>query len=202
MAVPPQVRGEAGETKGVSKAQVEYNRRRLEGLSKLEHNKCAQAASVPSLSISPSHPRRDPVRVVEGALSPEHGGVRVGLPTLSARRLCADCRLPLATWASINTGVFICQRCAGTHRGLGVHVSQARRTSADTSGLAGCRGGFDPTRRCAVAEARGDVMMGVGAGPEHGARRVDQLPSGAQHTRSSTSAASAAAVAARCSCVG
>ena len=43
-------------------------------------------------------------------------------------RTCADCTdggaAGRATWASINTGVFICMRCAGHHRGLGVHISK------------------------------------------------------------------------------
>lgn len=43
-------------------------------------------------------------------------------------RQCADCRASGGTvrpsWASINTGVFICMRCAGIHRGLGVHISK------------------------------------------------------------------------------
>ncbi len=43
-------------------------------------------------------------------------------------RSCADCTSGgaggRATWASINTGVFICMRCAGHHRGLGVHISK------------------------------------------------------------------------------
>ncbi len=43
-------------------------------------------------------------------------------------RSCADCMgggaAGRATWASINTGVFICMRCAGHHRGLGVHISK------------------------------------------------------------------------------
>jgi hypothetical protein len=45
-------------------------------------------------------------------------------------RSCADCTgggaASRATWASINTGVFICMRCAGIHRGLGVHISKVR----------------------------------------------------------------------------
>jgi stromal membrane-associated protein len=45
-------------------------------------------------------------------------------------RACADCTGGGAgsrpSWASINTGVFICMRCAGIHRGLGVHISKVR----------------------------------------------------------------------------
>ena len=43
-------------------------------------------------------------------------------------KACADCAMSSAggrpTWASINTGAFICMRCAGIHRGLGVHISK------------------------------------------------------------------------------
>lgn len=48
---------------------------------------------------------------------------------------CADCGLKSMgsrpTWASINLGVFICLRCAGIHRSLGVHISQVRSCSLD-----------------------------------------------------------------------
>lgn len=51
-------------------------------------------------------------------------------------RICADCQDSSAasrpTWASINNGVFICMRCAGIHRGLGVHVSKVRSCTLDT----------------------------------------------------------------------
>ncbi len=44
-------------------------------------------------------------------------------------RWCADCvhggAAGRSTWASINCGVFLCMKCAGIHRGLGVHISQA-----------------------------------------------------------------------------
>lgn len=40
-------------------------------------------------------------------------------------KVCADCQGgSRPTWASINCGVFICMKCAGIHRGLGVHVSK------------------------------------------------------------------------------
>ena len=47
---------------------------------------------------------------------------------LPHNKQCGDCvgggGAARASWASINTGVFICMRCAGIHRGLGVHVSK------------------------------------------------------------------------------
>lgn len=46
-------------------------------------------------------------------------------------RNCADCFTPNPLWASINCGTFICMRCAGIHRGLGVHVSKVRSTTLD-----------------------------------------------------------------------
>ena len=50
---------------------------------------------------------------------------------LPHNKQCADCvgggGAARASRASINTGVFICMRCAGIHRGLGVHVSKVRR---------------------------------------------------------------------------
>lgn len=49
---------------------------------------------------------------------------------LPHNKQCADCvgggGAARASWASINTGVFICMRCAGIHRGLGVHVSKVK----------------------------------------------------------------------------
>ncbi|GMH39165.1 hypothetical protein BSKO_07063 [Bryopsis sp. KO-2023] len=48
-------------------------------------------------------------------------------------KTCADCvGGSRPTWASINCGVFICMRCAGIHRGLGVHISIVRSCTLDT----------------------------------------------------------------------
>jgi len=47
-------------------------------------------------------------------------------------KLCAECRMKGATWASTNLGVFLCIRCSGIHRALGVHISKVKSISLDT----------------------------------------------------------------------
>ena len=53
-----------------------------------------------------------------------------GILDRAENRVCADCQASggsvRPSWASINTGVFICMPCAGIHRGLGVHISKVR----------------------------------------------------------------------------
>jgi len=43
-------------------------------------------------------------------------------------RYCADCEAKGPRWASWNHGVFVCIRCAGIHRKLGVHISKVGHT--------------------------------------------------------------------------
>eukprot|EP01112_Ceratiomyxa_fruticulosa_P021059 TRINITY_DN7331_c1_g1_i1.p1 TRINITY_DN7331_c1_g1~~TRINITY_DN7331_c1_g1_i1.p1 ORF type:complete len:407 (+),score=99.46 TRINITY_DN7331_c1_g1_i1:1473-2693(+) len=44
---------------------------------------------------------------------------------------CVDCGTKAPRWASTNLGVFMCLRCSGIHRSLGVHVSKVKSVSLD-----------------------------------------------------------------------
>jgi len=46
-------------------------------------------------------------------------------------RECADCGTKAPRWASTNIGVFVCIRCSGIHRSLGVHISKVKSVSLD-----------------------------------------------------------------------
>ncbi|XP_053399204.1 arf-GAP with Rho-GAP domain, ANK repeat and PH domain-containing protein 2-like isoform X2 [Mercenaria mercenaria] len=46
-------------------------------------------------------------------------------------RMCADCNSPDAEWASINLGIVVCTKCAGSHRSLGVNRSKVRSLRMD-----------------------------------------------------------------------
>jgi len=39
---------------------------------------------------------------------------------------CADCGRANNSWASVNLGVFLCDRCADVHRALGAHISKVK----------------------------------------------------------------------------
>nr|CDS19399.1 GTP ase activating protein for Arf containing [Echinococcus granulosus] len=47
-------------------------------------------------------------------------------------RYCADCDAKGPRWASWNLGVLLCIRCAGIHRGLGVHISKVKSLNLDS----------------------------------------------------------------------
>lgn len=49
---------------------------------------------------------------------------------LSIIRCYLSCKGP--RWTSWNLGIFLCIRCAGIHRKLGVHISKVRSVNLDT----------------------------------------------------------------------
>lgn len=52
---------------------------------------------------------------------------------LESNKVCSDCkRNKHPRWASWNLGVFICIRCSGIHRGMGVHISRVKSVDLDT----------------------------------------------------------------------
>lgn len=54
-----------------------------------------------------------------------------GLLREEDNKYCVDCDAKGPRWASWNLGVFLCIRCAGIHRNLGVHISRVKSVNLD-----------------------------------------------------------------------
>ncbi|XP_061644911.1 stromal membrane-associated protein 1-like isoform X1 [Phyllopteryx taeniolatus] len=64
-------------------------------------------------------------------LNERHQAILSKLLREDENKYCADCAAKGPRWASWNLGVFMCIRCAGIHRNLGVHISRVKSVNLD-----------------------------------------------------------------------
>ncbi|XP_049591804.1 stromal membrane-associated protein 1 [Syngnathus scovelli] len=64
-------------------------------------------------------------------LNEQHQAILSKLLREDENKYCADCEAKGPRWASWNLGVFMCIRCAGIHRNLGVHISRVKSVNLD-----------------------------------------------------------------------
>ncbi|GAA5865174.1 hypothetical protein JCM1840_003932 [Sporobolomyces johnsonii] len=61
-----------------------------------------------------------------------HLEILKGMLKRPENKLCADCKRNDPRWASTNLGCFMCIRCSGIHRGMGVHITRIKSVDLDT----------------------------------------------------------------------
>jgi len=54
------------------------------------------------------------------------------LLSLPGNQLCADCPAACPDWASVNLGVFVCHKCSGVHRAIGLHITRIKSIKLDS----------------------------------------------------------------------
>ncbi|XP_029926057.1 stromal membrane-associated protein 1-like isoform X9 [Myripristis murdjan] len=64
-------------------------------------------------------------------LNEQHQAILSKMLREEDNKYCADCEAKGPRWASWNLGVFMCIRCAGIHRNLGVHISRVKSVNLD-----------------------------------------------------------------------
>ncbi|OAV94461.1 hypothetical protein PTTG_08830 [Puccinia triticina 1-1 BBBD Race 1] len=66
------------------------------------------------------------------ALNARHAEVLKTMLRQPENKLCADCKRNDPRWASTNLGCFMCIRCSGIHRSMGVHITRIKSIDLDT----------------------------------------------------------------------
>lgn len=73
-----------------------------------------------------------PVKDKPKETSERHQAILSELLKDDDNKYCVDCDAKGPRWASWNLGVFLCIRCAGIHRNLGVHISRVKSVNLDS----------------------------------------------------------------------
>ncbi|XP_066274843.1 stromal membrane-associated protein 1-like isoform X4 [Branchiostoma lanceolatum] len=68
----------------------------------------------------------------EKKLTEKHQAILAQLLREEDNKYCVDCEAKGPRWASWNLGLFLCIRCAGIHRNLGVHISRVKSVNLDS----------------------------------------------------------------------
>ncbi|GAA5800205.1 hypothetical protein HPULCUR_005630 [Helicostylum pulchrum] len=71
-------------------------------------------------------------RTADRASNEKYAKILKSLLQKPSNKYCADCKKKDARWASWNLGIFVCIRCSGIHRSLGVHISKVKSVDLDT----------------------------------------------------------------------